>query len=547
MELYPQTTANLALWPEPIEIGYQLLGGGDGNALAPKLNHLGIADLLFMSSIMLLPRKRRPWGIATWLADVFAISRPTLYSLPKRVMERLTAAPPVAQPEKQVKADRQIEVNTTRLQRTVLTAAFPGKIALRPLEEVLTEAFDESRSIGWMSELLSDAGQKAGQVLKRIDFSAAGPVLVLRDETFFQDRPVLLMVDPLSSTILNAVVAPDRQADTWGLLLLTAQEQGVKIAGLVEDMARMYPKSLREAGLNDLEQSVQKDLWHLERDGGQLRRDLERSAFRATGRVLALEAKLRKAWSDDLFLKEYIPAVATEEKRYAQHDEFVACFSHLCDALEIVDLPSGAIRDHSTNAWLLEEALCAMSNIDEARVQQWVKTLRRHQAQLLTWMKWLTSALAGFQTQLAQVFEHPLAQTQFIQLVAKQWRLRQALVNGHRHWQPVADRTAAMLQCVTAGSPTLAALAQRLADILDAACRTSSLVECINGLLKQFLHNRRSFASADAMQNYLNLFTLWHNMRVYQRGKRQGQSPYQRAGIQLHTDDWLELLGLATA
>ena len=104
-----------------------------------------------------------------------------------------------------------------------------------------------------------------------------------------------------------------------------------------------------------------------------------------------------------------------------------------------------------------------------------------------------------------------------------------------------------MLHSVTAASPTLAALAQRLADILDAACRTSSLVECINGLLKQFLHNRRSFASADDMQLYLNLFTLWHNMRVYQRGKRRGQSPYQRAGIQLHTDDWLDLLGYTAA
>ena len=547
MALYLQTTKNLALWPEPIEVGYQLLGGGDGSALAPKLNHLGIADLLFMSSIMLAPRDRRPWGIATWLADVFDISRPTLYSIPKRVMERLTGAQPVALPDKQVKATHQSEVNATRLQRTILTAAFPGKMALRPLQELLAEAFGESRSIGWMSELVTEAGQKAGQVLKQIDFSAAGPVLVLRDETFFQDRPVLLMVDPLSSTILSAVVAPDRQADTWGLLLLMAQDQGVDIAGLIEDMARMYPKSLREAGLDDLEKSVQKDLWHLERDGGQLGRDLERSAFQATKRVLTLEARLRKAWCDDLFFNEYIPAVAAEEKRYAQHDEFVTCFSHLCDALEIVDLPSGAIRDHSTNAWLLEEALRAMSNIDEARVQQWVKTLRRHQAQLLTWMTWLTSALAGFQKQLAQVLEHPLAQTQFIQLVAKQWRLRQALVNGQRHWQPAADRTAAMLQCVTAGSPALAALAQRLADILDAACRTSSLVECINGMLKQFLHNRRSFASADAMQTYLNLFTLWHNMRVYQRGKRQGQSPYQRAGIQLHTDDWLELLGFAAA
>ena len=350
MALYSQTRTNLALWPEPIEVCYQLLGGGDGSALAPKLSHLGIADLLFMSSIMLLPRDRRPWGIVTWLADVFGISRPTLYSLPRRVMERLTAAPPAALPEQQGKAVRQIEVSATRLQRTALTAAFPGKIALRPLQELLAEAFDESRSIGWLSELLTEAGEKAGQVLKQIDFSAAGPLLVLRDETFFQDRPVLFMVDPVSSTILNAVVAPDRQADTWGLLLLMAQEQGVAIAGLVEDMARMYPKSLREADLGHLEQSVQKDLWHLEREGGQLRRDLERSALQATKRVLALEARLCKAWSDELFLNEYIPAVVAEATRYAQHDEYVTCFNHLCDALEIVHLPSGALRDHSTNA-----------------------------------------------------------------------------------------------------------------------------------------------------------------------------------------------------
>ena len=294
------------MWPEPIEIGYQLQGGGDGSALAPKLKHLGIADLLFMSSIMLLPGDRRPWGIVTWLADVFAVSRPTLYNLPKRVMERLVATQPTALLDKQAKAVHQIEVNTTRLQRTVLTAAFPGKIALRPLQELLAEAFDESRSIGWLSELLTEAGQKAGQVLKQIDFSAAGPVLVLRDETFFQDRPVLFMVDPLSSTILSAFVAPDHQADTWGLLLLMAQDQGVDIAGLIEDMARMYPKSLREAGLDDLKESVQKDLWHIERDGDQLCRDLERSAFHATKRVLALEAKLRKAWSNDLFRNEYL-------------------------------------------------------------------------------------------------------------------------------------------------------------------------------------------------------------------------------------------------
>lgn len=540
MTLYPQAAASLALWPEPIEVGYQLLGGGDGSTLAPKLKHLGIADLLFMTSIMSIPRARRPWGIATWLADVFAISRPTLYSVTERVVERLTGRPMAALPGKPAQAGRQIEVTVNRLKRTVLTAAFPGKIALRPLEQVLGEAFGERRSIGGLSELLTEAGQQAGQVLEQIDFSAVGPVLVLRDETFFQDRPVLFMVDPLSSTILSAVVAPDRQADTWGLLLLMAQDRGVEIGGVVEDMARMYPKSLREAAVAA---PVQKDLWHLQRDGGQLCRDLERAALRATQQVFALEAKLRKTWNDELFLNHYIPAVLLEEKRYAHHAAFVTWFDQLCDALEVVDLPSGAIRDEATNAWLLSESLDALSMIDDARVQQWVRTLRRHQAQLLTWMAWLTPALARFQTQLPQVIEHPLAQTQFMRLVAQHWRLRQALINGQRHLQSAADHTATILDSVIAGSSALAALTQQLAGILDAACRTSSLVECINGLLKQFLHNRRSFASADTMQTYLNLFTLWHNMRIYQRGKRQGKSPFQLAGIHLHTDDWLELLG----
>ena len=82
-----------------------------------------------------------------------------------------------------------------------------------------------------------------------------------------------------------------------------------------------------------------------------------------------------------------------------------------------------------------------------------------------------------------------------------------------------------------------------LMHILDAAGHTSSLIECINGLLKSFLNNRRAFRHRETAQAYLNLFILWHNMRVYERGKRAGKSPYQWAGINPGTDDWLELLG----
>ena len=86
-------------------------------------------------------------------------------------------------------------------------------------------------------------------------------------------------------------------------------------------------------------------------------------------------------------------------------------------------------------------------------------------------------------------------------------------------------------------------LAQALLALFDAAARTSSMIENVNGLLKQFLYTHQAFRNPDTLQLYLNLFVLWHNTRVFERGKRQGRSPYQIAGIDPGSDDWLDLLG----
>ena len=89
----------------------------------------------------------------------------------------------------------------------------------------------------------------------------------------------------------------------------------------------------------------------------------------------------------------------------------------------------------------------------------------------------------------------------------------------------------------------MAAYVSELMHILDAAGHTNSINECINSILKPFLHSRQSFRNLATLQAYLDLFVLWYNMRPIQRGKRQGQSPFQMAGIQTDSDDWLALLG----
>lgn len=539
MTLYLQNQQTSVTWPEPFESTWQLLGGTCAHDLAPKLPHLGLADILFMTTLMSLPRQQRPWGIATWMSTVFALSRPGLYELTNRVKQRLSpTTEPLAlpAPEKQVPT---VTITPTRLSRTVLTASLPGKMAIRPLRQALNEAFDQTRSIGWISELLTAAGHKAGHILGDIDTSPLGRVIAARDETFFQGSPLLLVIDPVSTAILFAQVTDDRKADTWGAALLIAQEQGVTIGGLVEDMARMYGKSQEAA---ELDVPVQKDVWHIERDGSQVLRDLERAAFRATKQLIKLEKQLLQVWDETLFDEKYVPAAMKEDLRYDQHAAFADGLSHFVDALELVDWRSGEIRDRPLNEWLLEEALTAMTAINQPQVHKWVKTLRRHQSQLLTGLDWLATSLQPYREQLAQVVSDD-QQESFMQIVARHWRLQQALINGHRSFRQQAQAATATFESLIANDSQRRQIAGKLLDLLNAACRTSSMMEGVNGLLKQFLHNHQAFRSPETLQLYLNLFVLWHNMRVFERGKRQGKSPYQLAGIDPGTDDWLTLLG----
>jgi len=145
---------------------------------------------------------------------------------------------------------------------------------------------------------------------------------------------------------------------------------------------------------------------------------------------------------------------------------------------------------------------------------------------------------------LAQHISDPAALQQFIATVARCWRLRQARINGQRHrWQRAAAEAELDLWVLTDEQAHLPQLADQLLACLDAAGHTSSMIESINSLLKSFLKNRRAFRNPDTAQAYLNLFVLWHNMRVYQRGKRAGSSPFQLAGIDPHSKDWLDLIG----
>ena len=89
-----------------------------------------------------------------------------------------------------------------------------------------------------------------------------------------------------------------------------------------------------------------------------------------------------------------------EAQLIAQHDTYAQWLGHLYDAFELVDRRSGEIREPETNAWLLEQVLSAMEQIDQSRVRKFAKTLRNHQKQLLTFLDWAALAMIPYRHQL---------------------------------------------------------------------------------------------------------------------------------------------------
>ncbi len=523
-----------------------------------KLDHLGVMARAFIGTLMKHPN--RPWGLVTELAEAMDTSRTTLYGIAERIGEGVFVHPNGRRPQQAEPSDIDsvpsyptVSVTPDRVKRTVLTNLLPGGMAIRAQQESLRIALDTQWSAGWISELILEAGERAGRKLDEIDLSPLGQVVTARDELYFNDKAFLINVEPHHFVIVGGYVEEQCSAETWGIALqLDHHTRGLEIIGLAEDGAKMYPASVREA---ELSLQIQKDVWHIISNTRQAVTDVERIALRALGRAEKLSRRINKdgAQDDDARLKEWLTAEDHAEHLVNLSAEVRNLYGHLCDALELVDWRSGEIRDRQINEWLLKEVLQELRTLDHPRVRKLVTYLAGQQAEMLTFLDWLEIKLHPWQRQLAQQFQDE-TQRQFCQsTVARAWRLNRAVANGHRSFRAEAEFATALMAELVADDPQAFQLAEALLNILEGVVRTSCAAEAINSILRPYLFVKRSFQSRKTAQAWLNLFCLWFNMHLLKRSKRrhgdQPMSPYQFAGIQVFTDDgrqtldWLEALG----
>ena len=536
-----------ATWPEPVESVWQMVSTDKTRLPGYKRWDLGLADRLFIGAVVNLPPMRRPWGCITWLAQMFATSRPTVYAIGERARTSLAArpsgrparAPTLANPAPAVPQVPAVTLTPNRLARTILTLLMPGGVSERTLDDCLHVAFDRGRSTGSVSDLLHRAGRRAGEILEHVNHAPLGAVVLARDELFTGKNPNLLLVEPRSLVITGLYATTDRDAESWACALLLSQDRQVQIQGLAEDGCIPYAASCR---LAQLDAAIQKDVWHPLADTGQVLTDVERDALRELAAAEKLEKRLRKHWTEAEF-KSWVTVTQRAESLLEQSAHLRFWRECLWDAVEVVDLRSGEIRDRAINQWLLEETLAGLRQLEHPRIQKLVERLQAQAPELLTFLDGLAQPLAAWRARLAQHFPDQQWADCFQASVARVWRLEHALRSGHPHFQAAAVAARQWLAELVADDPEAHRLAEDLLTLLERTVRTTCAAEAVNSVLRPYLNGRRECTDLVSRQLFLNLFALWFNLHKFDRGPRQGQSPYELAGIDLGTDDWLTLLG----
>lgn len=531
------------IWPEPTESIWQVLPTYSQIAPNWKRPDLGLCDRLFIGAVINSPKEQRAWGSINWLSDVFQVSRPTLYTIGERTKSSLLTAPSqpsVEVPATEVSEGRKIiAITPNRMKRTTLSLVLPGGVSERSIRDCLRAAFDEERCAAFVSALIHEAGQRAGEILAKVNHAVMGAVMQARDELFVGRDPILLMVDPHSLVITGLYATEDRDAETWGCVLLFTQDRRVQIKGLSEDGCIPYEKSCK---LAKLYAAIQKDVWHPLEEVRKVIHDIEREAYKKLETTEKLEKQLLKRWDDAVFV-QWVGAYEQLEALLTQINQLSFWRGCLWDAVELVDWRNGEIRHRAINQWLADETLKGIQQLSHPRIQKLAERLEKQLPEMLTFLDDIAQPLAAWQAQAEQCFQDHSYTTCFQNSVACLWRLEHALRNGHKQFRKAALEAEQWLAAWIEDDPQLQALAEKLLFILEKTVRTSSAAETINSVLRPYLDRRRECTDLESRQLFLNLFVLWFNMHKFERGPRKGKSPYELAGIDLGTDDWLTLLG----
>lgn len=402
------------------------------------------------------------------------------------------------------------------LRSLVLALALTCHSSVRGTQGLLRDLFDYPLAVGTIHGVLRQAAAVARQVNARQELSAVR--LAAHDEIFQAGRPVLVGADVASTYCYLLRQEDHRDADTWAVHLWDLQARGLAPLATVADggtglragQALAWPGTPCRA-----------DVFHPERDFGQLVRYLENRAYAALAAADRLQRRAARPGAPASCRERAAAARREAERAVALADDVAVLEGWLRrDVLAVAGPPLAdrrALFDYVVAELRARTAGCPH------RIGPVARQLARARDDLLAFAADLDRDLADLAAYcrvppgLARaLLEVPALPAGSAVRWAREAQLRQAL--GGRYHEVAA--------CV--------------AELASAVVRASSVVENLNSRLRGSFFLRRQLGPGylDLLQCYLN----YHRFVRSERPDRAEKSPAELlSGVpQPH---WLEQLG----
>ena len=450
----------------------------------------------------------------TELARRQGVSRRFVYRQAAKAREALDEAFTPRDHDDQVLFE--LPVTRSWLRQFVLAQVLIGHTFFRGVLEL----FDYHQlSLGSIHQIVAEAIAAARTLNDGQDLS---PIRVgAHDEIFQAGRPVLVGAD-VDSTYCYLLAAVDqRDETTWGVHLLDLLEQGRDLDYSIADGGTSLRAAQRAVWPGV---PCHGDVFHAERELSRLAYYLENRAKGCTTAREKLEAKMRR--------KARRRQGRTLSKRLALARRAEVKARHLAETVRILsdwmqqDILSLAGPDLATRRELFDFVVEELQQC-EALCPHRIRPVRR----LLAHQREPLLAFAGVLDQrfvdLAARFEVPM------HLVHAVCQLQGLDQNHAAHWQ----QRARLHQALGSG---LHALEQAVRDVMAETPRARSIVENLNGRLRNYFYLRRHIG-----HGYLELLRFFLNHRRFARSERPervGKTPAELLTGQPHRH-WLELLG----
>ncbi len=219
------------------------------------------------------------------LAAQHRVSRKFVYRQTHKAVAALDDAFLSAAPDHEVLFE--VAVTQTWVHRVIVRLTLICRSSYRGVVEFLRDLLGLSISIGTVHHVLQSATRQAGII--NHDEELSGVRVGLHDEIFQGATPVLAGVDAASTYCYLLAAEQRRDADTWGVHLLDAAEQGLKPDYTIADAGQGLRAGQTAAwGATP----CHGDVFHIQRQCEGLANTLARLARGATSRRKTLQTKM---------------------------------------------------------------------------------------------------------------------------------------------------------------------------------------------------------------------------------------------------------------